>query len=130
VVVDLLRQIRPDIPVLFLDTFHHFAETLLYRDELAARWSLNIVTLRAAEPSVASADEHDGLLRQAQGRPPVQRARSARHLVHRTAARAVAQPSESRAGGRLPAAQREVPGEDQSARDVDDEGCVELREGS
>ena len=52
VVVDLLRQIRPDIPVLFLDTFHHFAETLAYRDELAARWSLKIVNLRAAEPSV------------------------------------------------------------------------------
>ena len=24
---------RPDIPVLFLDTFHHFAQTLEYRDE-------------------------------------------------------------------------------------------------
>ena len=52
VVVDLLRRLRPDIPVLFLDTFHHFSETLAYRDELAARWSLNIINLRAAEPSV------------------------------------------------------------------------------
>jgi phosphoadenosine phosphosulfate reductase len=52
VVVDLVRQVRPDIPVLFLETFHHFAETLAYRDELAARWRLNIVNLRAAEPSV------------------------------------------------------------------------------
>ena len=52
VVVDLLRQIKPDVPVLFLDTFHHFAETLAYRDELAARWNLNIVNLRAPEPSV------------------------------------------------------------------------------
>jgi phosphoadenosine phosphosulfate reductase len=52
IVVDLLRRIRPDVPVLFLDTFHHFAETLAYRDELAARWSLNLVNLRATEPSV------------------------------------------------------------------------------
>ena len=29
-------QVRPDIPVLFLDTLHHFAETLRYRDEIAA----------------------------------------------------------------------------------------------
>ena len=43
---------QPDIPVLFLDTFHHFAETLAYRDELAARWNLNLVNLRAAEPAV------------------------------------------------------------------------------
>ena len=28
------------------------AETLAYRDQLAARWSLNLVDLRAAEPSV------------------------------------------------------------------------------
>jgi phosphoadenosine phosphosulfate reductase len=52
VVVHLLRAIRPDIPVLFLDTFHHFAETLAYRDQLAARWQLNVINLRAADPSV------------------------------------------------------------------------------
>jgi phosphoadenosine phosphosulfate reductase len=52
VVVHMLRTIAPDVPVLFLDTFHHFAETLAYRDELTARWKLNLVNLRAAEPSV------------------------------------------------------------------------------
>lgn len=52
VVVHMLREIRPEIPVLFLETFHHFAETLAYRDELAARWNLNLVNLRATEPSV------------------------------------------------------------------------------
>ena len=51
VVVDMLRAIRPRIPVLFLDTVHHFADTLRYRDEIAARWDLNLITLRAAEPS-------------------------------------------------------------------------------
>lgn len=52
VLVDMLRHIKPDIPVLFLDTFHHFAQTLAYRDELVDRWRLNLVNLRATEPSV------------------------------------------------------------------------------
>jgi phosphoadenosine phosphosulfate reductase len=46
----MLREHRPDIPVLFLDTVHHFPETMAYKDEIAARWGLNLVTLRAAEP--------------------------------------------------------------------------------
>jgi phosphoadenosine phosphosulfate reductase len=50
VLVHLLRDRMPDIPVLFLDTVHHFAETEAYRDELTARWGLNLVTLRAADP--------------------------------------------------------------------------------
>lgn len=50
VVLHMLREIRPEIPVLFLDTVHHFAETYAYRDELAARWQLTLVNLRAAEP--------------------------------------------------------------------------------
>ena len=50
VLVHMLREIRPDIPVLFLDTVHHFAETYAYRDELAGRWRLNLVNLKAAEP--------------------------------------------------------------------------------
>ena len=50
VLTHMVRELRPDIPVLFLDTAHHFAETLAYRDELAARWRLNLVVLHAAEP--------------------------------------------------------------------------------
>jgi phosphoadenosine phosphosulfate reductase len=52
VLVHLLREVAPGIPVLFLDTCHHFPQTLAYRDELAARWGLNLVNLRAAEPSI------------------------------------------------------------------------------
>jgi phosphoadenosine phosphosulfate reductase len=52
VVLHMLRAIKPDVPVLFLDTFHHFAETLAYRDDLAAQWKLNLVNLRTAEPTV------------------------------------------------------------------------------
>jgi phosphoadenosine phosphosulfate reductase len=50
VLVHMLREIAPDIPVLFLDTVHHFPQTLAYRDRLAERWRLNLVTLRASEP--------------------------------------------------------------------------------
>jgi phosphoadenosine phosphosulfate reductase len=51
VLVHMLRRFRRDIPVLFLDTVHHFDETYRYRDEIAAAWGLNLVTLRAVEPA-------------------------------------------------------------------------------
>jgi len=52
VLTHMLREVRPDIPVLFLDTFHHFAQTLAYRDELTARWGLNLISLQTQTPSV------------------------------------------------------------------------------
>lgn len=51
VVLHLLRSVRPDIPVVFLDTVHHFRQTYDYRDRMARAWSLNLVDLRAATPS-------------------------------------------------------------------------------
>jgi phosphoadenosine phosphosulfate reductase len=52
VLVHLLLRVEPAIPVLFLDTFHHFPQTLAYRDEIAGKWNLNLVNLKAPEPSV------------------------------------------------------------------------------
>ena len=52
VLLHLVLQERPDIPVLFLDTLHHFDEVLAYRDRMAGEWGLNLVTLRAAQPAV------------------------------------------------------------------------------
>lgn len=52
VLTHMLRREQPDIPVLFLDTCHHFAETLKYRDELTQAWGLNLINLRAEEPRV------------------------------------------------------------------------------
>jgi phosphoadenosine phosphosulfate reductase len=52
VLTHLVRQFLPDVPVLFLDTFHHFAQTLTYRDELTKEWGLNLIVLRAKEPKV------------------------------------------------------------------------------
>jgi phosphoadenosine phosphosulfate reductase len=52
VLVHMLRTRQPGTPVLFLDTFHHFAETLKYRDEMTEAWGLNLINLRAPEPRV------------------------------------------------------------------------------
>jgi phosphoadenosine phosphosulfate reductase len=52
VLTDLIRQTKPDIPVLFLETFHHFPQTLAYRDEMAARYQLNLTNLRAPQPRI------------------------------------------------------------------------------
>jgi len=51
VLLHMLRGFAPDIPVLFLDTVHHFAETYAYRDRLANEWQLNLINLRAEQPS-------------------------------------------------------------------------------
>jgi len=51
VLVHMLRARMPAVPVLFLDTVHHFAETYEYRDRIAREWNLNLINLRAAEPS-------------------------------------------------------------------------------
>lgn len=50
VLLHMLREIRPNIPVLFLDTMHHFTGTYAYRDELARLWQLNLVNVQAAAP--------------------------------------------------------------------------------
>ena len=52
VLTHMLVQVRPDIPVLFLETFHHFPQTLTYRDEIAERWGLKLTNLKAAEPQI------------------------------------------------------------------------------
>ena len=52
VMTDMIRELRPDIPVLFLDTFHHFPQTLAYRDEMTERYGLRLINLRATQPQV------------------------------------------------------------------------------
>jgi phosphoadenosine phosphosulfate reductase len=51
VLVHMLKTIEPRIPVLFLDTVHHFSQTYEYVQQIAQRWDLNLRTLRASEPS-------------------------------------------------------------------------------
>jgi phosphoadenosine phosphosulfate reductase len=59
----LTRELRPDIPVLFLDTGYHFAETYAYRDRIATEWSLNLINLLPAR-TVAEQELEHGLLHQ------------------------------------------------------------------
>jgi phosphoadenosine phosphosulfate reductase len=45
VALQLLRERIPDVPVLFLETGYHFAELYAYRDEMTARYGLNLVNV-------------------------------------------------------------------------------------
>src|SRR5271156_6675485 len=45
IVLHLLRREIPDIPVLFLDTGYHFAQTYEFRDRSDREWQLNLVTV-------------------------------------------------------------------------------------
>ena len=45
IVMHLATQMRPDIPILFLETGYQFAETLAFKEQLADRLSLNVVDL-------------------------------------------------------------------------------------
>lgn len=63
VVLHLLREHRPDIPVLFLETGYHFAEVYRYRDEMTERYSLNLINLMPLE-TVAQQESQFGLLYQ------------------------------------------------------------------
>ena len=43
VVLDLLRASLPQVPVIFLETGYHFADTYQFRDKIAQEWRLNLV---------------------------------------------------------------------------------------
>lgn len=47
VMLHLVTRIRPDIPVVFIDTGYHFAETYRFVDELTERLRLNLHVYRA-----------------------------------------------------------------------------------
>ena len=59
----LAIELDPKIPVLFLDTGYHFAETYEYRDKIAAEWNLNLINL-LPEKTVAEQEAEFGLLYQ------------------------------------------------------------------
>ena len=63
VVLHLLRERQPAIPVLFLETGYHFAEVYRYRDEMTARYHLNLLNLMP-EKTVAEQESQFGLLYQ------------------------------------------------------------------
>ena len=57
----LAIALDPHIPVLFLDTGYHFAETYTYRDRIAREWDLNLINL-LPEKTVAEQEAEFGLL--------------------------------------------------------------------
>jgi phosphoadenosine phosphosulfate reductase len=57
VLLHLIAQVDPKVPVLFLDTGKHFAETLAYRDLLVERLDLNLVVLTPDPEELAKKDE-------------------------------------------------------------------------
>jgi phosphoadenosine phosphosulfate reductase len=61
VLVHMTVAVRPDIPVLFLETGYHFPETLAYRDKLTSEWNLNLFNL-AAKQTVPEQEGQFGIL--------------------------------------------------------------------
>ncbi len=59
----MVRQTLPEVPVVFLDTGYHFAEVMAYRDRMAAEWGLKLVSLEA-EQTVAEQEAMFGILNQ------------------------------------------------------------------
>ncbi len=62
-VLHILRERIPDVPVLFLETGYHFAQTYEYRDRVAREWSLNLVSVLPAQ-TVAQQESAFGILYQ------------------------------------------------------------------
>ena len=65
IVLDLVRKRLPEIPVLFLETGYHFAETYEYRDRIAKQWSLNLVNVLPAK-TVPQQESELGILYQSE----------------------------------------------------------------
>jgi phosphoadenosine phosphosulfate reductase len=65
VVLDLIREYRPEIPVLFLETGYHFPAVYRYRDEMTARYGLNLVNV-LPKKTVAEQEAEFGILYQSQ----------------------------------------------------------------
>ncbi|HEY7209550.1 MAG TPA: phosphoadenylyl-sulfate reductase [Bryobacteraceae bacterium] len=63
IVVELVREHLPDVPVLFLETGYHFNEVYRYRDEMKKRYGLNLVNVVPKQP-VAEQEAQHGLLYQ------------------------------------------------------------------
>ena len=61
--VKLAIELNARIPILFLDTGYHFAETYAYRDRIASDWQLNLINLLPAH-TVAEQEAEHGLLYQ------------------------------------------------------------------
>ena len=51
VILHLMKALRPDVPVLFLNTGFHFEDTLEFKEKVTEMWDLNLVELRGEHES-------------------------------------------------------------------------------
>jgi len=63
VLLHMVRQTLPEVPVIFLDTGYHFTEVYEYRNRMAQEWSLNLISL-TPESTVAEQESEFGILNQ------------------------------------------------------------------
>jgi len=63
IVLHIVRQTLPNVPVIFLDTGYHFAEVYEYRDRMAQAWSMNLINL-LPELTVPEQEAQFGILNQ------------------------------------------------------------------
>ena len=61
VLLHLIAEVDPSIPVVFLDTGKHFAETLAYRQELVAALGLTDVRVLTPDPTTLAARDAEGV---------------------------------------------------------------------
>jgi phosphoadenosine phosphosulfate reductase len=59
----LAIELDANLPILFLDTGYHFAETYAYRDRIASEWQLNLINL-LPDKTVPEQEAEQGLLYQ------------------------------------------------------------------
>jgi phosphoadenosine phosphosulfate reductase len=58
VLAHMLRDIAPEVPVVFINTGFHFPETLAYRDEIERRFGIKLLELQPIMPREQFAAEH------------------------------------------------------------------------
>ena len=58
VLAHMLRDIAPEVPVVFINTGFHFPETLAYRDEIESRFGIKLIELQPIMPREQFAAEH------------------------------------------------------------------------
>ena len=60
--LDIVANVKPDLPVLFNDTLLHFDETIHYRDTLIEQLGLtNVISLKPASYDLAGLDPHNDI---------------------------------------------------------------------
>src|SRR5262245_40115024 len=58
VLAHMVREIAPEVPVVFINPGFHFPETLAYRDEIVSRYNLKLVELHPIMPREEFATRH------------------------------------------------------------------------